>query len=203
MAKDAQEELNEKIYRNLGLFVVAFSGTLHALESSTVHLIKTGGDGGPEPFPGSVRSVLIEAAIADRTASPIIASFFSVFFTRWKNHLTKDDVAILKNLRKELNGLVEKRNRLMHDAWLTSTVGGDPSPQPMSLSRIRAHGTGVEYCHEKYGPEEIERLAADASRLSRVIWATTWYWRDNQAGPELHPRIITRDGVTMVNPDPL
>lgn len=85
MAKDAQEDLNEKIYRNLGLFVVAFSGTLHALESSTVHLIKTGGDGGPEPLPGSVRSVLIEAAIADRTASPIIASFFSVFFTRWKS----------------------------------------------------------------------------------------------------------------------
>lgn len=50
MTKDTQEELDEKIYQNLGLLVVAFSGAQHALESSTVHLIKTGGDGGPEPF---------------------------------------------------------------------------------------------------------------------------------------------------------
>ncbi|MCQ4265111.1 hypothetical protein [Stutzerimonas stutzeri] len=50
MTKDTQEELDEKIYQNLGLLVVPFSGTLHALEPSTVRLIKTSGDGGPEPF---------------------------------------------------------------------------------------------------------------------------------------------------------
>lgn len=199
MANETQKELNEKIYTELGRFVVSFSGVLYALEHSTVHLIRTGT--GPEPLPGNVNSILVEAALADRTASPIVSSFFSVFFKRWEGLIGNEDAIILKNLRRELGQLVEKRNRLMHDAWLVPSVGGSPGPHPLHLSRTRAHGTGIEYTHQKLGPSEIQELAADAKRLSQVVWATTWHWIPGQAGPQLHPRIIVQDGKTMVARD--
>lgn len=186
-----QEELNSKTCMALGQFVVAFSGVLHALETSTMYLIA--------PAPDGARWALLGAALADRTAAPIVASFFSVFHKRWEGSLSPEDSKILHCLRRELDDLVKQRNRLMHDAWMNRVVGGDPSPQPMSRHRVRAHGKGVEYENESYPPEKLEQIVQDANRLASVIHGAVWYRRDGQQGPELHSRMQIVDGKVQRN----
>lgn len=186
MTTFAQDELDAKICLALGRFVVAFSEVLYALETSTAYLIL--------PTPDGVRRTLLNAALADRTAAPIVASFFSVLHKRWEGLVPEADVKILQCLRRELDDLVKERNRLMHDAWMTSIVGGDPAPQPMGRHRVRAHGKGVEYEHVPYPPEKIEQLVQDARRLASAINRAVWYQRDGQEGPELHPRMKITDG---------
>ena len=187
MASDEQRELNDSTYKALGHFVVAFSGVLYSLETSTIYLLGISGNG----------RMLVEAALTDRTAAPIVSSFFSVFHARWGDVLTKGDKQIMKCLRRELNELVRVRNRLMHDAWMSSTIGGDPGPHPLSGFRVRAHGEGVNYETTNYHPNDLEALIADAKRLSSNVNGTVWYQRPGQIGPELDRRFHIADGKVL------
>lgn len=67
-----QAELYTRTYTALSKFVVSFSGLLHSLETSTVQLIA--------PFCDGDQMMRMNAAITDRTASPIVGAFFSVFY---------------------------------------------------------------------------------------------------------------------------
>jgi hypothetical protein len=185
MATPEQEELNAKTYMALGRYVVAFSGLLHALESSTVHLIV--------PEPDGRKMMLLGAALSERTASPVVAAFFSVFYKHWEGQMSDDDTAVMKCLRRELEDVVKERNRLMHDAWMGRTVGGDPGPHALARHRVRAHGTGVEFESEIYPPERLAELAEDVTRLSSVVNGSVWYHRPGQRGPELAERIRVVD----------
>ena len=182
--KAAQTELNENTYRCLGRFVVAFSGVLHALETSTVQLLG----------PSGQSRMLIEAALADRTASPIMSSFFSVFYAYWDAQITVGDKKVLQCLRRELSELIQTRNRLMHDAWMSTTVGGSKGPHPLARLRVRAHGTGVSYEVSASDPASLEQLAAAAQRLSECINGAVWYSRPGQIGPELEQRFEVSQG---------
>jgi hypothetical protein len=181
MTTDAQRKHDTATYLALGRFVVSFSGVLYALEQSTVHLVLGG--------PPAHNTILVEAALADRTASPIVSSFFSVFFKRWEGSLTAKDTEIMKCLRRELDDVVKERNRIMHDAWLSKSVGGDPGPHAMSRLRVRAHGGGVEHEITDYPPNKVEGLVDTLNRLASVIWASVWYMRKGQSGPELDTRL--------------
>lgn len=185
MVSKEQEELNNQIYLSLGKFVVSFSHLLHALEESTIFLFGLGPDG--------ARTILIKAALTDRTAYPISSAFFSVFFQKWGDLVTDDDLKIMKVLRKEIQDLIEKRNRIMHDAWMGQTVGGDPGPHPMSLLRVRAHGKGADYESREYVPEAVRLIAEDAKRLASVVNGIVWYTKPNQKGPEVNERFEVRE----------
>ncbi len=183
MTTDAQRALNDETYLALGRFVVLFSGVLYSLEHATVRLVG-----------GHRSTTLIEAALSDRTAGPIVSSFFSVFFVHWGDLVTNTDRLIMKALRRELDDLVRERNRLMHDAWMGSTVGVDPGPHALSRHRLRAHGAGADYEAVSYEPNDIERIAADAHRLSGIVNSIVWYHDPNQRGPELQHRFHVVDG---------
>ncbi|WP_221063479.1 hypothetical protein [Methylomagnum ishizawai] len=185
MLSEQQAELNQKIYTGLGKFVVCFSYLLNSLEESTIFLFGIGPDG--------KRMMLIKAALADRTASPISSAFFSVFFEHWKGKATNEDSKIIKCLRKEIDALIQTRNRIMHDAWMSKIVGGNPGPHSMSLVRIRAHGGGVEYDSVDYGLDEILSVADDAERLGNIINHIVFYMRPGQIGPEVAERFEIRE----------
>ncbi len=164
-----QAELYTRTYTALGKFVVSFSGLLHSLETSTVQLIA--------PFCEYGQMMRMNTAIADRTASPIVGAFFSVFYERWKSHIGTDEKKILKVLRRELDSVVKERNRLMHDVWMYKTGGEDPGPNSMSRFRIRAHGEGVEFEDIDYHPEQFDLLTNKVNRLSSVVNGLAWYMR--------------------------
>lgn len=181
---DSQQKVTEATQLALGRFVVSYSALFYALEHSTIELLTMTADG-----PNGASRFLIQTALADRTAAPITSSFFSVFHLKWSGQLTPADQKILKALNKEIQALIKTRNRLMHDAWLVPTLGGSQIPQEFCLTRLKTHGSGAEYERTEYSAHHIDALAADAIRLSHVVWATTFYARDCQSGPELHPRI--------------
>lgn len=184
MTTSEQLALNDATYRALGLVVIRFAGLLHSLETSTIQLFGIG--------PDYKRNLLFSAALADRTAAPIVSSFISVFMQRWEGLLTERDNEIIKCLRRELDEVVRVRNRLMHDAWMYKT--GGESSYPLSLHRVRAHGKGAEYESVNYPPSRLENLAIDLERLATVVNASVWYCRPGQVGPELYPRIQIVDG---------
>ncbi|HEX8163381.1 MAG TPA: hypothetical protein VF538_16035 [Pyrinomonadaceae bacterium] len=112
---DEQLALNEATYRALGLVVIRFAGLLHSLETSTIQLFGVS--------PNYERDLLFRAALADRTAAPIVSAYISVFMQRWEGLMTAEDNEIIKCLRRELDEVVRERNRLMHDAWMYVTGG--------------------------------------------------------------------------------
>lgn len=187
MASIDQHKLNDDTLKSLGGFVVAFSRLLFALESSTAYLIS----------PAPANWVLIRTALSDRTAAPIVASFFSVFSQRWHGSVTPEDKKILKCLRREIDEVVTERNRLMHDAWMSKTVGGDPGPHPLGRIRLRAHRNGADWESVDYLPSVLDRLTTDAERLSTAIRTATWYCRPGQSGPELDTRLEIVDGKVI------
>jgi|ERR1043166_1001142 hypothetical protein len=193
MVSEEQQNLYDETYRALGLFVVRFAGLLYSLETSTVFLITPMGYG-PE-------GLLMQAALADRTAGPIVSSFFSVFYKKWEGHLTDEDIAILKNLRRELDEIVMKRNRLMHSAWMYSSGENRSDPIPLSTLRVRAHGKGMEFESKKYLPEEIDSLCDDCERLSSVVNRAVFRHFDaGQPAPNLSNRIRLEDGKANSHP---
>ena len=179
MTTPEQQQLNERTCLALGRFVIAFSNVLFALETSTVFLLNANRN-------------LAQAVLADRTARPIAMSFFSLFHARWDNLLTDGDKQIINCLRTELDYLIDTRNRLMHDAWLNST-SGDQELREMVTHRARAHRTGVDYKITKYHPDELEKLAAEARRISGKINGFVFYLRPGQIGPELERRFTITD----------
>jgi hypothetical protein len=177
MKTEKQSQLDEETFKEIGRFVVKFSGLLQALEESTIRLFGFGPDGR--------RYVLIKASLTDRTANPIASSFFSVYFERWGDDLSDGDKKLLKHLRKEIEALIKERNRLMHDVWLGKTVGGESGPHELARHRLRAHGSGAEFETVDYSPQRLNELATTASRLSSVVYSTSWYSNPNQKQPEL------------------
>lgn len=159
-------DLNNDIYKALGHFVVEFSRLLHSLETSTSHLIC------PQP---NGTMILIRTALADRTASPIITSFFSVFFKRWEGFIVEKDEKILKTLRKELDEIVKIRNRLMHDVWFCNFGQDSSDLDGLYLQRLRAHGKGANFQTNHYSTSKINELTSDANRLSHIINNIVWY----------------------------
>jgi len=191
MTTPEQDALDTQTHVALGRFVVSFSSLLHNLETSTIHLLS--------PEPNGRQWLLLRAAVADRTASPIGSAFFSVFHKRWEGALTEDDIKILKAMRRELDDLIKERNRLMHDAWMSTTKGADQGPHALTRVRVRAHGSGVEYEAKAYPPTVLANLVQDVDRLSSVVNGAVWYYRPGQSGPELHIKMSVKDGKVHRN----
>lgn len=190
VSEEGQQAINEATYRALGLVVIRFAGLLHSLETSTIELFGLG--------PDYKRNLLLGAALADRTATPIVSAYISVFVKRWEGQMTPDDFEIVKCLRRELDEVVRERNRLMHDAWMYKT-GGEQS-HPLSLHRVRAHGKGANYESVDYPPAKLEELSERLERLASVVNGAVWYCRPGQVGPELHMRMRVVDGrVVRIN----
>lgn len=164
-------------FQALGGFVVGFSGLMRSLEAGTLDLVG----------PASNR-LLLEAALADRTAAPIIAGFFSVFAERWKATLEDTDRTLIRKLREEIEALVKIRNRLVHDAWMTST-GSDN----MVGMRMKATREGAETVITEYSPEILASYESDAMRLGGCIRAMVWRMLPGDQ-PGLSAKLKVADG---------
>jgi hypothetical protein len=180
----AQTQYYEDTYRALGLFVIRFSELLDSLQEATVECMTD----------GVMQRMLGYAALADRTAEPIQRSFFAVYFERWSGALTKDDEAILAQMRKEIRDLIEIRNRLMHDAWMRYAKVGAQGPKPRPLWRLRykAHGSGLDIEDSAHTPDELVELGERARRLAQLVISTSF------SVPEGGPALNQRMEVVMV-----
>lgn len=157
---------NNDIYKALGHFVVEFSRLLYSLETSRSHLIC------PEPN-GTMMSILGE--LAGQTASPIISSFFSVFYQRWEEFIMEKDEEILKTLRGEINEIVTIRNRLMHDVWFCNFGQEGSDSNKFCLQKLEKNKKDVSLKKNYYYSTDIEKITCDVNRLSKIIYDLVWY----------------------------
>lgn len=171
----------EDTYKAIGRFVVEFSTLLASLDGGTLRLI------------GGIRAIgnpLLMALLADRTALPIVSSFFAVFGECWKDRMKSEEKRLISLLRKELQELVEERNRLMHDVWMTQYVEGEPGPYDMARVRNRASKEGMEYEISDFGPNRLNGLTDDAIRLAEVVSGLAHYCGDDSTPLNLTSKIV-------------
>ena len=192
--KTAQEALNEETQIALGKFVIAFSHVLVYLEHSTTQLHRLSGNPLNEEA---------QAKLAKKTAGPLAEEFYKAFKDYWNGSLTSTDSAVFEQIESEVNQLVEDRNRVMHDAWLTTTDACEETAQEMATLRVFAAGKRVAYEMKSRTPMVILLLAADASRLAEVVRFSVSYRPPNPIGPEMRQRIALVDGKITARPHKL
>ena len=124
-------------------------------------------------------------------------SVFSVFFKHWGNEISDEDSRILRAIRSELEAVVKERNRIMHDAWMGKTVGGESGPHALSRLRTRAHGRGIDFESVDMPPDVLNEFGSNIERLAKLIFAIVFYARPGQIGPEVHQRFEIVDGKVL------
>jgi hypothetical protein len=186
------EALVEELCNALGKFVMGFSGLQHDMESATTSTLMGMGGGLADMWASPAPMALIQAAFQNRTAMQIMETFFSVFHERWKEKLSEDELKLLRQLQKEIKELVEDRNRILHDAWVTSHSADGPTD--IGLFRVRVHGKGVEWTHKSMRPADLLAHAADAKRLGSIVTTCVFHLRKEMEGPTLTNRIAIVDG---------
>lgn len=195
-----QRLADQKTFSALGRFVVNFSHVVGSLEDGLIHLFSTAHHCPPE---------LLFAAMGERTADQILKSFVAVFRWRYGREMLPKDELVFACLKKEVDELIQVRNRLMHDSWVHFREGGSEAPALIGRYRRRVHGKGVDHELSDFGPDRIESHADDAERLSSIISAVAFYGRPEAIGPELHPRlqivdkkVVRRAGWSYGDPEP-
>lgn len=147
----------------LGNFVMAFSRLCGILEYTALLLMCKSG---PED--------LFERAaipISGLTAQPLANIVFSLITQARLGRWTEEDLGLMKECRKELNSLIEERNRIAHDVWASipeeSTDGVE-----VRWGRYRRRlspTSGAHIARSLITIAEIEIQSQHAERLMLVI----------------------------------
>ena len=103
----------------------------------------------------------------------------------------------MRAIRSELEAVVKERNRIMHDAWMGKTVGGESGPHALSRLRTRAHGRGIDFESVDMPPDVLNEFGSNIERLAKLIFAIVFYARPGQIGPEVHQRFEIVDGKVL------
>ncbi|MCL6618901.1 MAG: hypothetical protein K6T33_03835 [Thermomonas hydrothermalis] len=176
----SDEIASAEILTTLGKFVTSFSYLLLALEKSTITLLSPGPVGSIVPETVIKQRTLLRAALSDRTASPMVSTFFSVIYEKWKDNLCDGDREILKHLRRELDDVIKERNRLMHDAWFWVVKSSNQNDGVLIRERLRANGRGVEIEEQEYSLERMNDLVENVRRLAGVVLMMVWDYRSGR-----------------------
>jgi len=186
-----QTQLNEATYLSLGRFVVTFSGLIHALITSKIHLAFT--------FPYGAAYEPESVRLNSLTAGPLVFEFIAAFKNKWDELISAEDLAIIECLNEELLALISERNRMMHDIWLSKTIGGHPGPHSFVRAGYNKTAAGSQYHNLDIYPDDIEPYTQTAKRLMNVVNCIAFYHRPGQTTPELSGRIsLQNDTVSRM-----
>jgi len=154
-----EEGFLDNIYRAIGKFVVEFSQLQHMMEYMTVVALSQDGD--------RESSDRAWAVVSGRTAQPVVDGFFSLCVQIYKNEWTEEDFALLKAARKEIQNLIEERNRLAHDVW---SLGHPNYPVPEGFDALRfKYGTSASKgALRSARPVTVSELDAMSNKLRRL-----------------------------------
>ena len=133
------------------------------LEYLTASLIAVGGD------EDSARRARI--AVSGLTAQPLSNAFFSVVAEFETSDWSENDREIIKKCRKEIDLLISRRNRSLHDVWHLGHPNF-PRPSLVSWNRTRTLGTpnkGYDVQHEEVSIESLNVLTKDSQNLLSIV----------------------------------
>lgn len=111
------------------------------------------------------------AVLSGRTAQPVVHSFFSLCVELKQDEWSSEDFALLKAARKEIQDIIEERNRIAHDVW---SLGHPNYPVPEESDALRfkysiSAPQGALRAATPITVSELDELSDNASRLRTII----------------------------------
>lgn len=158
---DDKDELGTdaaEVHQALGEFVVSFSQLMHSLTLTTAFYLA---GGRPIRF--------AHAALAGREARATADGYFSLCAEMAGDSWSADDAAVIKALRKEVDSLIEARNRYLHDIWYVGWQSSNMGPSPPELERLATTKEGVRVERRSVVVGDIEQASKDATRIGRHL----------------------------------
>lgn len=111
------------------------------------------------------------AVLSGRTAQPVVHSFFSLCVQLKQDEWTSEDFTLLKAARKEIQNIIEERNRVAHDVW---SLGHPNSPLPDESGALRykysiSGRRGALRAATPITVAQLDELSDNANRLKIVV----------------------------------
>jgi hypothetical protein len=153
----------EEIYREIGRFVVEFSQLVRTMDQ---HATMTLG-----PPPGDRARAKAGPDEAERTLARYRQALNSQFRTGTK---TAEDREALGQLQRDLEALIDERNRVAHDAWFVGWGNQDTTDWGEAERWRYRSGETLPIEAPKFRATDLRLLAWEADRLRRLvgdIWA--------------------------------
>ena len=153
----------DKVYQSIGKFIVEFSQLQHMMEFMTILALPSEEDQQSWDRAWSV--------LSGRTAQLVSDGFFSLCYQIYKDKWTDVDFRLLNSTRKEVQDLIEHRNRIAHDVW---SLGHPNYPVPEGHDALRfkystSARKGALRSAQPVSILELNALSDNASRLNSVI----------------------------------
>ena len=153
----------DKVYESIGKFIVEFSQLQHMMEFMTVLALPSEDDQESWDRAWSV--------LSGRTAQLVLDAFFSLCCQIYKDKWTGDEFRMLNLTRKEIQQLIEHRNRIAHDVW---SLGHPNYPVPEGHDALRfkystSARKGALRSAQPVSVLELNTLSENARRLNSVI----------------------------------
>ena len=163
MTNSSADLKSQELPLALGNFVMAFSRLCGILEYTAQLLMCRSG---PEDLFERVAT-----PISGLTAQPLANIVFSLIAQARLGRWTNEDLSLLKECRKELNNLIEERNRIAHDVWASiPEESTDGVEDRWGRYRRRLSPTsGAHIARSLITIAEIEMQSRHADRLMLVI----------------------------------
>lgn len=192
MESNQFETKQQEAYLFLGKFVVCFSGLLYALVNSTITL--------QEPLNDLKKIMKKKAKLGKETAKPLAELFFTTFTAKWAASMTIEDSHVISVLAIETKVLIEQRNRLMHDVWMT-TSRADNDDYDASTLRVKSNPEDTEFEVVNRTINDIVNLIEHTRRLTHIINGLVWYCIPGVTNPNVSSRFEVIDGAVFSKRD--
>jgi hypothetical protein len=181
---DPKKDKEERTYRELGRFVMAFARVVDALESSIAFLCGWRNMG---QFINVISGMPVQA---------LIDAYVRVYKQRYK--LPPDDMEMLKRIRKDLQKLTKERDWLMHAVWGLEQPAADQSKE--AAEHAFTTWKRKEHLPSKdISPAALSELCDDAERLRVVVNSAAFSVRNDV--PQLAIRyVVDEKGHVSVAP---
>lgn len=152
----------DSTYVALGKFFAEFSQFQHQVEVSTAFVLAGG------------RSInLAFTVLVGREATAAVDGYFRLCAEIGSEHWSDDDRHVMRVLRRDVQSLIEARNRFAHDiwqiGWQSRTGDDEPVALPPEIQRIEATKTGVTWTTRPVTTSEMTDRTEQADRLRRIL----------------------------------
>ena len=160
MMSDQTTSSNTELSLALGDFVLAFSQLCGSLEHVALYLICRSGS--QDLYERTATS------ISELTARPLSNIVFSLIAKAEPDRWSSDDLVIITKYRKELDALIEERNRIVHDVWASASVHSQEETEKI-WKRYRRRLSPKAGANVQYSSVTLSDLELQSKRARRLF----------------------------------
>lgn len=149
----------QALYAALGRFSVAFEHVIFMLQFAVTHALQRD---------GLRTQALAQALLAGQTADPT-RRIFTAVIAAVLHDAPDSERAILSNIDKRLQEMIEVRNDIIHRTWFIGWASKDDTDFSTTSSwKIKNTKTGPKFVPRSGSVEDFDRLSSRADELAEL-----------------------------------